>query len=249
MCIIKDERLKGALASASFTTLLFGITLATLVAVWYYTFPASEWEGTTNYFAMYLTFLVNYPAEALLTISTGPSKAISWTVALAYGFPILLTALYMKGNRDGRKYVLMNRQYIIYMTLLCFTTVTLQNAAQFYGWYMNPATGSQGYVDTWTHIVSSLYVGSLIAPLGGERLWGWSRARFWVPVVMALALIAVGWEVAENVDLVLRPGAYLNYPMDSLKDIIFSAGVASIITTWAYQRIVMDYMGGDVHGA
>lgn len=244
MCIVKDERLRIALASRYFTSLLFGLTLATLVAIWYVTFPPSEWTGTPNYFTMYLNFIACHPSEAFLTISTGPSKAISWTIVLAYGFPAFLTLLYVKGLKDGRKYVLMNRRYIAYLIVLCFATVTFQNAAQHYGWYMNPATGSQGYVDTWTHIVSSLYVGALIAPLGGERLWGWERARFWVPIMMALALIAVGWEIAENIDLILRPSAYLNYPMDSLKDIIFSGGVASIITTWMYQRIVIDNADG-----
>jgi hypothetical protein len=50
----------------------------------------------------------------------------------------------------------------------------------------------------------------------------------------------VGWEITENVDLVLRPGAYVNTTMDSLKDIIFGAVVASVLSSWLYQRIVMD---------
>lgn len=240
MCIVKDEDLRVALASKGFTLLLFGITLSTLLAAWYLTFPSSEWADTPNYFAMYLDFIIAHPSEALLSISTGPSNAISWTIVLAYGFPVVLVLLYWKGKKDGGKYVLMNGCYIAYLAVLCFSMVTLQNAAQYYGWYMNLATGGQGYVDTWTHTVSPWYVGALIAPLGGERLWGWDRRLFWVPIVMSLSLIAVGWEVTENVDLVLRPGAYVNATMDSLKDIIFGAVVASVLSSWLYQRIVMD---------
>jgi hypothetical protein len=44
------------------------------------------------------------------------------------------------GKKKGRRFVIMNGKYFTYDIALCSATITLQNAAQYYGWYMNNST-------------------------------------------------------------------------------------------------------------
>lgn len=56
-----------------------------------------------------------------------------------------------------------------------------------------------------------------------------------------LAIIALGWEIGETLDVQVRPTAtYFNYPMDSLKDMIMGAGIGTVLSCWIYERLVTD---------
>ena len=222
--------------------IIFFAIIIVLAFVWYITFPPSAWEGTPNYLEMYLGFVVARPVNAFLTVSTGPGGTVSWAFVPAYSLIIIHVVLYMVGKRKEQQYSIVNRHYLIYLFLLGLFAISFQNASQHYGWYWNPELNAPGYVDTWTHITSPWLLGALIVPLALERYLGWDRKFMWVFMFAVLAIIALGWEIGETLDVQLRPAAtdYFNYPMDSLKDMIMGAGIGTVLSCWIYERLVMD---------
>ena len=222
--------------------IIFFAIIIVLAFVWYITFPPSAWEGTPNYLEMYLGFVVARPVNAFLTVSTGPGGTVSWAFVPAYSLIIIHVVLYMVGKRKEQQYSIVNRHYLIYLFLLGLFAISFQNASQHYGWYWNPELNAPGYVDTWTHITSPWLLGALIVPLALERYFGWDRKFMWVFMFAVLAIIALGWEIGETLDVQLRPAAtdYFNYPMDSLKDMIMGAGIGTVLSCWIYERLVMD---------
>ncbi len=234
------EWMKSNPAPLRLTILAFAELITLMLVLWYATFPPYQWASTPDYFSKYLAYLANFPIQAFFSINTGPTGSISWLVVLGYAFMIGITVGYLAGRRRGTEYVIANPEYLVYMIALGLFTITLQNASQYYGWYWNPVSQSPGYVDTWTHIVSVLFIGSLALPLAFERYLGWNRKLFWLPPLIILIFFAVGWELAENVALILNPGAFFNTPINSIQDLIFGTTVAPIMATWLYQRFVMD---------
>lgn len=222
--------------------IIFFAIIIVLAFVWYITFPPSAWEGTPNYLEMYLGFVVARPVNAFLTVSTGPGGTVSWAFVPAYSLIIIHVVLYMVGKRKEQQYSIVNKHYLIYLFLLGLFAISFQNASQHYGWYWNPELNAPGYVDTWTHITSPWLLGALIVPLALERYLGWDRKFMWVFMFAVLAIIALGWEIGETLDVQLRPAAtdYFNYPMDSLKDMIMGAGIGTVLSCWIYERLVMD---------
>ena len=234
------EWMKAHPAPLKRTTIAYAELILLILILWYATFPPSQWESVPNYLSMYLAFVASNPVQALFSINTGPTGNISWLVALGYFFMVTQLVLFFVGKRRGVELIIANWQYLIYMVLLGLFTISFQNAAQNYGWYWNPVTGSPGYVDTWTHIVSAWFIGSLAMPFALERYLGWDRKYFWIPPLMGIIFLSAGWELAENVALILNPGSFFNTPMNSLQDLIFGMTVAPILATWLYQRLVMD---------
>jgi len=222
--------------------IIFFAIIIVLAFVWYITFPPSAWEGTPNYLEMYLGFVVARPVNAFLTVSTGPGGTVSWAFVPAYSLIIIHVVLYMVGKRKEQQYSIVSKHYLIYLFLLGLFAISFQNASQHYGWYWNPELNAPGYVDTWTHITSPWLLGALIVPLALERYLGWDRKFMWVFMFAVLAIIALGWEIGETLDVQLRPAAtdYFNYPMDSLKDMIMGAGIGTVLSCWIYERLVMD---------
>jgi hypothetical protein len=222
--------------------IIFFAIITVLAFVWYITFPPSAWEGTPNYLEMYLGFVATRPVDAFLTVSTGPGGTVSWAFVPAYSLIIAQVVLYMVGKRKEQQYTIVNKYYLIYLVLLGLFAISFQNASQHHGWYWNPELNAPGYVDTWTHITSPWLLGALIVPLALERYLGWDRKFMWFFMFAVLAIIALGWEIGETLDVQLRPAAtdYFNYPMDSLKDMIMGAGIGTVLSCWIYERLVID---------
>jgi len=221
---------------------LFGIIVA-LCFVWYFTFPPSAWEDTPNYLQMYLGFVVNRPIASFLTVSTGPGGTVSWAFIPTYFLMVLHIVLYLVGKQKEMQYTLVTKYYLIYLVSLGLFAISFQNASQHYGWYWNPELNAPGYVDTWTHITSPWLLGALLVPFALEKYLGWDRGFMWIFMFLVLGIIALGWEIAETVDVQVRPAQpepYFNYPMDSLKDIIMGAGIGTILSCWFYERLVTD---------
>jgi hypothetical protein len=224
-----------------FPLIFFFVLITALLFVWYITFPPSAWEKTPNYLQMYLNFLVNKPLDAFFTVSTGPGGTVSWVFFPTYLLMVAHIILYVIGAQKGIPYTIVNKQYLIYLVLLGIFAISFQNASQHYGWYWNPELNAPGYVDTWTHITSPWLLGALLVPFAFERYLGWDRKLMWVFVFAVLAVIAVSWEIAETLDVQVRPSStYFNYPMDSLKDMIMGAGLGTILSCWIYERLVTD---------
>ncbi len=221
---------------------IFVAIILVLAFVWYFTFPPSAWEGTPNYLEMYLGFVVTRPVDAFLTVSTGPGGTVSWAFVPAYSLIITHVILYMVGKQKEQRYTIVNKYYLIYLVLLGLFAISFQNASQHHGWYWNPELNAPGYVDTWTHITSPWLLGALIVPLALERYLGWDRKFMWFFMFAVLAIIALGWEIGETLDVQLRPAEtdYFNYPMDSLKDMIMGAGIGTVLSCWIYERLVID---------
>ncbi len=98
-----------------------------------------------------------------------------------------------------------------------------------------------GFVDTWTHITSPWLIAALVAPLPFERFFQWRMRTIWFFIFAVNIIDALVWEIAES-SASWDPGAgYFNYPMDSIKDLILGAGVATVIGSWLYERIVLDH--------
>lgn len=229
--------------------IFFIAVIIVLAFIWYITFPPSAWEGTPNYLQMYLEFVVTRPADAFLAVSTGAGDPIAWVFIPVYSLIVIHIILYIVGKQKKKQYTIVNRYYLVYLVLLGLFAISFQNASQHYGWYVNPnvinpTTGMPvpGYVDTWTHITSPWLLGALLVPLALERYLGWDRKFMWFFIFIMLAIIALGWEIGETVDIQIRPAAtdYFNYPMDSLKDMIMGAGIGTILSCWIYERLVMD---------
>jgi len=197
---------------------------------------------------MYLRFVVTRPIDAFLAVSTGARGTISWVFIPVYSLLIIHIILYMVGKQKKQQYTIVNKYYLIYLVFLGLFAISFQNASQYYGWYLNPnfinpTTGmpAPGYVDTWTHITSPWLLGALFAPFALERYLGWDRKFMWFFIFAVLAIIALGWEIGETIDVYLRSDpTYFNYPMDSLKDMIMGAGIGTILSCWIYERLVMD---------
>jgi len=191
---------------------------------------------------MYLGFVATKPVAAFLSVSTGPGGTVSWAFIPAYSLIIIHSVLYMFGKRKEQQYTFVNKYYLVYLGLLGLFAISFQNASEHYGWYWNPELDAPGYVDTWTHITSPWLLGALLVPLGLERFLGWDRKFMWVFMFAVLAIIALGWEIGETIDVQVRPetATYFNYPMDSLKDMIMGAGIGTVLSCWIYERLVMD---------
>jgi len=221
----------------------FFVTVIIILSfVWYFTFPPSAWEGTPNYFQMYVDFVLAQPVSAFLTVSTGPGGTVFWAFIPTYALIGIHMVLYVVGKRRGIQYTILNKRYLTYLVFLGLFAISFQNASQHYGWYWNPELNAPGYVDTWTHITSPWLLGALIVPLALERYLGWDRRFMWIFMFCVLGMIALGWEIAETLDVKVRPSStYFNYPMDSLKDIIMGAGIGTVLSCWVYERLVMDF--------
>ena len=190
---------------------------------------------------MYLGFVVNRPLDAFLAVTTGPGGTVSWAFLPTYSLIIIHIVLYMVGKQKNQQYTIVNKYYLIYLVLLGLFAISFQNASEHYGWYWNPELNAPGYVDTWTHITSPWLLGALFVPLALERYLGWDRKFMWFFIFAVLAIIALGWEIGETIDVQIRPAAtYFNYPMDSLKDMIMGAGIGTVLSCWIYERLVMD---------
>jgi len=224
--------------------------LIVLVYIWYTTFPSSAWEDTPNYFQMYIDFVVTRPTDAFLYLSTGPGEVIGWVFIPTYSLIIINIILYMIGKQKQQQYTIVNKYYLIYLVALGLFAISFQNASQNYNWYLNPNfrhittdMPAPGYVDTWTHITSPWLLGALFLPFALERFFGWDRKFTWFFIFTVLAIIALGWEISETIDVYYRKPPdpnYFNYPMDSLKDIIMGAGIGTILSCWIYERLVID---------
>ncbi len=217
--------------------------------VWYITFPPEAWEDTPSYLHMYVDFIVTRPVDAFLAVSTGPGGVIGWVFIPVYSLILVHIILYIVGKKRKKQYTFVSRCYLVYLVFLGLFAISFQNASQHYGWYVNPnfvnpQTGmaAQGYVDTWTHITSPWLLGALFVPLALERYLGWDRKFMWFFIFVMLAIIALGWEITETLDVKVKPEQpdYFNYPMDSLKDMIMGAGGGTILSCWIYERLVTD---------
>ena len=221
--------------------ILFVALIIVLAVIWYITFPSSAWEETPNYLQMYFEFIVTRPVDAFLTVTAGPAGPVSFTSILTYAALVAYIILYWLGEQRGEQYILVNKKYLFYLALLGLFAISFQNASEHYGWYWNPELDAPGYVDTWTHITSPWLLGALIMPLALERFLGWDRKLNWLIVFMLLAVVVLVWEIGETVDIQIRPSAtYFNYPMDSLKDMIMGFGIGGVLSTWIYNRLVID---------
>ena len=227
--------------------IFFSVLIIVLTFIWYILFPRSTWEETPNYLSMYVGFVATRPIDAFLVVSSGPG--VRWASIAAYSLIIIHIILFTVGKQKQKQYTILNRYYLIYLVVLGLFAISFQNASQHYGWYLNPnfispTTGkpAPGYVDTWTHIVSPWLLGALIVPFALERYLGWDRKFTWFFMFAVLMTIALGWEIVETLDVYVNPEdpTYFNYPMDSIKDIIMGAGIATILCCWIYERLVMD---------
>jgi hypothetical protein len=234
------EWMKSRPAPMKLVSLAFAELIVLTTLLWYATFPSYQWESAPNYVQMYLLFIASDPAQAFFCINTGPTGNISWLIGLGYGFIAVEAFLSLAGKRRQTDYIITNWTYFAYLIPLALFTISFQNAAQHYDWYWNPVTNSLGYVDTWTHIVSSWLICALSLPFAVERYFGWDRKFFWLPPMMLMAVFSIGWELAENVVLIFRPGSFFNTPINSIQDIIFGALVGPLIALWIYGRLVMD---------
>jgi len=234
------EWMKSHPAPIKWVSFAFAEFIFLILVLWYATFPASQWGTAPNYLEMYFLYISSNPAQAFLCVNTGPTGNISWLIVLGYGTIAVQSIMYVVSEHRAMEYIVTNKQYIAYLTLLALFTISFQNAAQFYDWYWNPATNSPGYVDTWTHIVSSWFICSLALPFAIERYFGWDRKLYWAPPMMLMAFLSIGWELAENIVLILHPGAFFNTPINSVQDIIFGAILGPLLAVWVYGRLVAD---------
>jgi len=211
--------------------------------LWFITFQPSAWEQTPNYLQMYIEFIVTRPIDAFLKVSTGPGELVYWIFIPTYATLIIYTALYKIGNQRKKQYIIMNKYYLVYLVFLALFAISFQNASQNYNWYWNPKVSAPGYVDTWTHILSPSLLGALVAPLSLERYFSWNRKYTWFFVFAAIAIAALVWEIGETIDVYMKgqSSTYFNYPMDSLKDVILGVGIGTILSSWIYERLVMDF--------
>jgi len=222
--------------------LLFGF-IALLLVIWYFTFPTSTWEKTPNYLQMYLDFIFNHSIDAFLTLNTGPGAKIAWVFLPTYLLILLHIYLYTHSNKKIKAFTVVNRDYLIILSVLGLATISIQNCAQYYDWYWNPVLNAPGYVDTWTHILSPTLLGALIAPFALERYFGWEREDGWFIVFAILTMVALLWEIGETIDVYHNPSAtYYNFPIDSIKDMIMGAIIGSIISSWVYEKLVIDHL-------
>ncbi len=216
------------------------IVIGVLLVVWYRSFPERAWVETPDYMGMYLDYVFNNPGDAFLRIETGPTGRQSWFVMPIYLGITALVLAYSVGKIKHEKYVVMNPVYIVYIIVLGVLAITFQNAAQFYNWYWNPELNAPGFVDTWTHITSPWLIAALVAPLSLERFLQWKRRSMWFFIFAVNVIAALGWEIAES-SASWDPGAsYFNFPMDSIKDLILGAGIATVLGSWIYERVVLD---------
>ncbi|MBN1682128.1 hypothetical protein JW865_01075 [Candidatus Bathyarchaeota archaeon] len=220
--------------------LLIG-SISVLLVIWYITFPKSSWEQTPNYFLIYFNFIFTRPTDAFLTLNTGPGAKIAWVFLPTYLLIILHFFLHNYSVKAGKTITIVNKNYLIILAILGLGVISIQNCAQYYDWYWNPQLNAPGYVDTWTHILSPTLLGALIAPFALERYFGWNRDNGWFIVFGILTMVALIWEIGETIDVYINPSAsYYNFPIDSIKDVIMGAIVGSIISTWLYEKIVVD---------
>ncbi|MBD3205826.1 hypothetical protein GF319_05705 [Candidatus Bathyarchaeota archaeon] len=167
-------------------------------------------------------------------------RLIEWVFLPAYAMIGLHAVLFELGRRRGIEFVKVNAKFIVYLVLLGPLVISIQNASQYYNWYWDPVRNAPGFVDVWTHVTSSLLLGSLLAPFAFERFLGWERKWFWFPVFALLMASSLLWEIGETIQTMDGQSIeYFNYPLDSLKDIIFGGVFASILSTWIYERIVI----------
>ena len=221
--------------------IFFFAIIIVLSVIWYVTFPPSAWEETPNYAQMYIEFVVTRPADAFLTVSSGPGGGTGFIFIPAYSLIIIHIILYVVGTQKKQQYTFLNKYYLVYLVLLGLFAISFQNASQHYGWYWNPKLNAPGYVDTWTHITSPWLLGALLVPLALERYLGWDRKFMWFFMFAVIAITALCWEIAETLDVALDPSpTYFNFPMDSLKDMIMGAGIGTILSCFIYERLVMD---------
>lgn len=221
------------------------VLIAVMSYLWYIVFPTSAWGNTPNYAQMYLEFVATRPLDAFFVVSTGPGEVVSWVFIPTYSLIAIQIFLYILGRKTGHQYVIANQYYLAYLVLLGLFAISFQNASQYYDWYWNPHLGAPGYVDTWTHITSPWLLGAMFAPFALERFFGYDRKFGWFFIFTLLALIAIGWEIAETIDVYyLRPpsSSYFNYPMDSLKDMIMGAGIGTVLSCFIYQKLVIDFL-------
>ena len=234
------ENLRQKLKSLAPFIFFFAV-IVVLVFIWYFTFSPLAWEETPNYFQMYLEFIVTRPTDAFLAVTSGPEGPVSFAHIPTYALLILHPILYWVGKQKGKQYNIINKKYLIYLVLLALFAISFQNASEHYGWYWNPELDAPGYVDTWTHITSPWLLGALILPFALERLLGWDKRYKWLFIFVVLAIIALVWEIGETIDVKIRPSTtYFNYPMDSLKDIIMGVAIGGVLSSWIYNRLVID---------
>ncbi len=226
--------------SASFI-LLFSF-FVTLTCIWYFTFPSSEWEKIPNYLMIYIQFVSSRPLEAFLLVNTGPGAIISWVSIPAYLTIFSYIFLYIHGKRNGEQYAKVSKRYLVFLIILGAFAISFQNVSQHYNWYWNPKLNVPSYIDIWTHILSPLLLGALIAPIRLERYLGLDERLKWLPIITILLTASFLWEIGETLALDKNNEAgFYNYPMDSLKDIILGGVITPILVCWIYERLVMDF--------
>lgn len=220
--------------------ILILVVIVILSGLWLHSFPTRAWQETPDYLALYFQYITSRPLEALLRVEAGPLSKQGWFVIPVYLGVAVITIGYIVGKKSQLEIVVVNRKYIVYLILLGLFAVTFQNAAQFYNWYWNPKLNAPGFVDTWTHLTSPWFLGALVAPLSIERIFQWSRRHGWFFVAAVNAISALGWEIAESSASWDPSPSYFNYPMDSVKDIVMGAFLATVVAWWFYERLVAE---------
>jgi hypothetical protein len=180
-------------------SILICLSLLVLSLIWYQTFPESAWGNFPNYLVLYIEFVTSGKIEAFLWVKTGPGGLIEWVFLPAYAMIGLHAVLFELGRRRGIKFVKVNAKFIVYLVLLGPLVISIQNASQYYNWYWDPVRNAPGFVDVWTHVTSSLLLGSLLAPFAFERFLGWERKWFWFPVFALLMASSLLWEIGETI--------------------------------------------------
>lgn len=214
-----------------------------LAIVWYITFPRQLWEQTPNYLELYIDFILTRPQDAFLSVNTGGSYVIYWIFIPAYSLILINVILYFIGRWRKQQYHIINKYYLVYLVVLALFAISFHNASQYYDWYWNPQLNAPGYVDTWTHITSPWLLGALFAPFSLERYFHWDRKFMWIFILGFLTIVAFGWEISETLAAYyfgLISQKFFNYPMDSIKDIVFGAGIGTLLSCWIYERLVME---------
>ncbi|MDH5362187.1 MAG: hypothetical protein OEW84_02615 [Aigarchaeota archaeon] len=210
------------------------------MGLWLQSFPPRAWQETPDYLGLYFGYVSSRPLEALLRVEAGPLSKQGWFVIPVYVGVAAITIGYIVGKKSRLEIVIVNRRYIVYLILLGLFAITFQNAAQFYNWYWNPELNAPGFVDTWTHLTSPWFLGALVAPLSIERIFRWDRKHGWFFVAAVNAISALGWEIAESSASWDPSPGYFNYPMDSVKDIVMGAFLATVVAWWFYERLVVE---------
>jgi len=216
------------------------VLILILSGMWLNSFPPRAWQETPDYLGLYLRYITTRPLEALLRIEAGPLSKQGWFVIPVYLGVAAITVGYVLGRRLQLEIVVLNRVYLAYLIPLALFAITFQNAAQYYNWYWNTGLNAPGFVDTWTHLTSPWLLGALVAPLSVERIFHWDRKHGWFFVAAVNLFSALGWEIAESSASWDPSPNYFNYPMDSLKDIVMGAFLATVVTCWIYQRLVVE---------